>query len=250
MLCRVNLILPRGSALSSPDLLNRTYRKFSFSTSQQSSRYTKAYLFCAVGGIVVAASVREDVEDMAPLDLPGRPGNLTDDQKVKLKEMWLTAFKVFGIPTEDRIAPELENNADSSNGLSPTGTDTSDVQQNKGGKITSLFKKKKNKESTAAPSTTETPNDVSKLLMTDGDDKYSQTKEFKEALATSTPQEIHDTFWRMVKADHPDSLFLRFLRARKWDVNKAIVMLVATMHWRSKELDVTFLMFDFGLMVG
>ena len=79
---------------------------------------------------------------------------------------------------------------------------------------------------------------MSKLSISDGDDKYSQTKEFKEALATSTPQEIHDTFWKMVKADHPDALFLRFLRARKWDVNKALVMLVATMRWRNKELDV------------
>jgi hypothetical protein len=104
-----------------------------------------------------------------------------------------------------------------------------------------LFKKKKDREASPAPSTTTSTDvhaDISKLAIADGDDKYSQTKEFKEALATSTPQEIHDTFWRMVKADHPDALFLRFLRARKWDVGKAMVMLVATMHWRSKDLDV------------
>ena len=175
---------------------------------------------------------------MAPLELPGRPGNLTDEQKVKLKEMWSTAFKVFGIP-QDGVTPEPEKDNERNSEVSRTGADVSDGQQKKG-KLTSLFKKKKEQETPPPPvqSTSDIPNDISKLSIADGDDKYSQTKEFKEAIATTTPQEIRDTFWRMVKPDHPDSLFLRFLRARKWDVNKAIVMLVATMRWRSKELDV------------
>ncbi len=41
-----------------------------------------------------------------------------------------------------------------------------------------------------------------------------------------------------VKHDHPDALVLRFLRARKWDVDKALVMLISTMHWRAKEMHV------------
>jgi hypothetical protein len=174
---------------------------------------------------------------MAPLELAGRPGNLTDEQKAKLKEMWSTAFKVFGVPI-----PSTDSETDVETVASEvalTNTEPTDTKKG-GGKLTSLFKKKKDKEATPSPrpSTTELPADVSKLSIADGDDKYSQTKEFKEAIATSTPQEIRDTFWQMVKADHPDALFLRFLRARKWDVNKAIVMLVATMRWRSKDLDV------------
>jgi hypothetical protein len=186
---------------------------------------------------------------MAPLDLPGRPGNLTDEQSVKLKEMWSTAFKVFGIP-QDRIAPVPENDNEPSSEVSRTGTDVSDGQQKKG-KLTSIFKKTKDPEVSPSParSTNDIPSDVSKLSIADGDDKYSQTKEFREAIATSTPQEIHDAFWKMVKADHPDSLFLRFLRARKWDVNKAIVMLVATMRWRSKEIDVPSIL-SIRLIVG
>jgi hypothetical protein len=42
----------------------------------------------------------------------------------------------------------------------------------------------------------------------------------------------------MVKHDHPDALLLRFLRARKWDVDKALVMLVSTMNWRATEMHV------------
>ena len=247
MLHRSNLLFPRGSAAKRFRFsLNPTRTpNFSFSTSSthpQAPPLPKAYLFCAVGGLFVASSKSEDTEDMAPLNLPGRPGNLTDEQKVKLKEMWSTAFKVFAVP-QDRVAPEPENDNDSNSEVSRTGTDISESQQKKGN-LKSLFKKKNDREASHSPaqSKTDITNDVSKLSIADGDDKYSQTKEFKEAIATSTPQEIHDTFWRMVKADHPDSLFLRFLRARKWDVNKAIVMLVATLRWRSKELDVrTFL---------
>lgn len=38
--------------------------------------------------------------------------------------------------------------------------------------------------------------------------------------------------WDGVLGDHPDVLVLRFLRARKWDVEKAMEMLVSMMHWR------------------
>lgn len=31
-------------------------------------------------------------------------------------------------------------------------------------------------------------------------------------------EKIHAAFWGAVKAEHPDALMLRFLRARKWDV--------------------------------
>lgn len=188
---------------------------------------------------------------MAPLELPGRPNNLTEEQKVKLKEMWGTAFKVFGVPldveSESATATEVPTPTE---GVARTVTEATEAatepQPKKGGgKIKSLFKKKDKAEASTSGSSTPTAaatpdlsQSISQFVISESDDKYSQTKEFKDLLATSTPQEIQDTFWRMVKCDHPDSLFLRFLRARKWDVPKAIVMFVATLRWRSKELDV------------
>lgn len=230
MLCRFGLLC-RGFTKFSSSILTYTaqFESSAFFTSGPRSFRTlhKGYVFCAVG--IVAGSSVSGYVNMAPLELAGRPGNLTDEQKVKLKEMWTVAFKVFGVPLDEGS----EGDATPVNDLPTTNIETSSDNKEKksGGKLTSIFKKKKEKEASPSPAVPST--DISKLAIADGDDKYSQTKEFKEALATSTPQEIRDTFWRMVKADHPDALFLRFLRARKWDVDKAIVMLVATMRWRT-----------------
>src|SRR5579862_4188917 len=204
-------------------------KSFQFLTPKAQSFRTRnrGYLLCAVGGLFAASALRQD-EDMAPVELAGRPGNLTEEQKVKLKEMWTVAFRVFGVPIENGA----QGDTTPTNDLPRTSTESSDTKEKKSGnKLTSMFKKKKDKELSPSPASSQT--DISKLQIADGEDKYAQTKEFKEILASSSPQEIRDTFWRMVKADHPDALFLRFLRARKWDVDKAIVMLVATLKWRT-----------------
>lgn len=43
---------------------------------------------------------------------------------------------------------------------------------------------------------------------------------------------LRDTFWRFVKFDDPDTIMLRFLRARKWDVTRAVAMLAGCLKWR------------------
>jgi hypothetical protein len=41
--------------------------------------------------------------------------------------------------------------------------------------------------------------------------------------------------WGFVLAEHPDALVLRFLRARKWDVGRAMAMLVSAVDWRLEQ---------------
>ncbi|KAJ2077314.1 phosphatidylinositol transfer protein csr1 [Coemansia sp. RSA 988] len=49
---------------------------------------------------------------------------------------------------------------------------------------------------------------------------------------------IRDAFWAATLCDHPDVLLLRFLRARKWNVDDALQMLLACLRWRlDEELD-------------
>lgn len=98
----------------------------------------------------------------------------------------------------------------------------------------SLFRRKKDGESDSA--TTEPSQRP--VTIAEGDDKYGQTKEFHDAIASLSPGEIRSAFWTMVKHDHPDALLLRFLRARKWDVEKALVMMVSTLRWRTVDMHV------------
>ncbi|KAL9031232.1 MAG: hypothetical protein Q9196_000732 [Gyalolechia fulgens] len=143
--------------------------------------------------------------------LPGRPGNLTADQEAKLQELWTATLQVFGVQAPDR--PE---DADEQ----PPGSSTIAPDKKSKKKKHSMFRK--NDDGASA----------------DQNDKYGQSKEFQQVLATQDPEKLRNAFWSMVKHDNPDGLLLRFLRARKWEVHGALVMLIATMNWRLKDVHV------------
>ncbi|KAI7827902.1 CRAL-TRIO domain-containing protein [Kickxella alabastrina] len=46
---------------------------------------------------------------------------------------------------------------------------------------------------------------------------------------------LRSAFWSVVREDHADVLMLRFLRARKWDIEKAYKMAIAAIKWRIEE---------------
>ncbi|KAH8648681.1 CRAL-TRIO domain-containing protein [Xylariales sp. PMI_506] len=56
--------------------------------------------------------------------------------------------------------------------------------------------------------------------------------EDQEHSTDGSAADMRKTLWDAVKCDNPDSLLLRFLRARKWDIEKAIEMLVSDLEWR------------------
>ena len=163
-----------------------------------------------------------DIElEMSASVPPGRPGNLTTDQEAKLQELWAATLRVFGVtpPTNKPNGVDSSGEADK---LSVNGLE-------KKKKRVSMFGKKSRRDGTE--------NTVTEGSI-DSDDKYGQTKEFHSMLANQAPEDLRKTFWSMVKHDHPDGLLLRFLRARKWDVHNALVMMVATMSWRWQEMHV------------
>ncbi|MCJ1372958.1 hypothetical protein MMC20_004184 [Loxospora ochrophaea] len=158
---------------------------------------------------------------MVDAALPGRPGNLTADQEIKLKELWAETLKVFGVASPD-VDSELAHLKEEDH---EQQVKTPDKKKKKRRLFSRKYKDDDGDSQTDGQSTA-------------SDDKYGQTKEFHEALADSSPEDLRKAFWSMVKHDHPDGLLLRFLRARKWDVEKALVMLISTMHWRMYETHV------------
>lgn len=161
------------------------------------------------------------------LDMPAPPGhlgNLTAEQEAKLREFWAVTLKVFGVE-------DLQHASGTDTPQTEDASSEVDVKEKRKSRF-GVFRRHKDKESSNGSATpTKDPSHHGGST----DDKYGQVKEYQEILATQSPESLRATFWSMVKADHPDALMLRFLRARKWDVDKALVMLISTMRWRSQE---------------
>ena len=155
---------------------------------------------------------------MAGEPFPGRPDNLTAEEEQKLKEFWLALQALCG------VSP-LTNGTDtaSSSGDTPVEAKLKEAEKHKKKKRLGLFSRSKDEDEKAP---------VSGI---DGEDKYGQAKDYIKVLENTKPEQLREAVWSMVKHDNPDALLLRFLRARKWHVQNALIMLVATMHWRQQE---------------
>lgn len=183
----------------------------------------------------VDVSGLEDIAEMALEGvtyeaLPGRVDNLTPEQEEKVRKLWAAIFQVCAIGDQDDAAALGDKVA--------AHSDAANAKDKGGRKRKVTLFSRKHKPETDSDSASTASGLSSSLKEDDADDKYGQNKQFLDTLANTTPETIRATIWAMVKHDHPDALLLRFLRARKWDVDKALVMLVSTMNWRANELHV------------
>lgn len=158
---------------------------------------------------------------------PGTLGNLSAEQEQRLKEFWAITLKTFGIQD-----PSDVGSAGSARPITPADAPAPvESESAKKKEKHGLFHRKHKDNS----STSSSPGIGSS---NDPEDKYGQTRDLQAILAAAKPEDLRASFWSMVKNDHPDTLLLRFLRARKWDVQRALAMLVSTMHWRRTEMHV------------
>lgn len=169
----------------------------------------------------------------------GRPGTLTPQEEEKLRELWAHTMMVFGVHGEESNGAETPAAVPAT---TPAAASAAEKEKKKSKlSVFSRHKKDKADKNTEVDSTatsgTSTP-DIGRLSLSTDDDKFGQTAEFKAAIANNPPEDLRNAFWSMVKHDHPDALLLRFLRARKWDVERALVMMISTMHWRMGEMHV------------
>lgn len=137
--------------------------------------------------------------------LPGRVDTLTDKENEGLKKTWLRLIEVF---QQKGVAwtppPKVEE--------APKETKKASRWGFGGGKKESSENKDLFLGTTANPEWLSLPLEKA-LPLVPG-----------EALAT--------TFWNMVAGDNPDAVVLRFLRARKWDLDAGYNMLMNCLRWR------------------
>lgn len=159
--------------------------------------------------------------DMGETSQPGHVANLSPEQEEKLQQLWIATLQVFGVlDMEQAKALSSKVNGTIVPVLSKQSVPASgEAKKKKRG----WFGKKGESENAPAVSS---------------DDKYGLEAKFAHALENASPEVIKGSFWSMLKHDDPDMLLLRFLRARKWDVEKALVMMISTFHWRSVEMHV------------
>jgi len=168
---------------------------------------------------------------------PGRPETLTKAEEAKLKELWAASMRVFGVIEADSVATSSDNTTPEPASAATVPEEPTHSKKKSLGRLLSRSAKRDSHPSATATASSPTAV-ISPVALDESDDKYGHNKDFKFALASQTPAELREAFWGMVKCDNPDGLLLRFLRARKWDVDKALVMMVATMGWRAKEMNV------------
>jgi hypothetical protein len=167
------------------------------------------------------ASETEDTSfafGMSSQQIPnGHVGNLTPEQEDKLRKFWQAIANVCGW-SEDGSTSMRDVAKESAAAAAAADADAGKWRFG-------LFRKTENPGADTFGSGNE-------------DDKFGLTKQFNEVLAKQSAESIRETIWSMVKHDHPDALALRFLRARKWDVQKAVIMFITAMNWRQSEMHV------------
>ncbi|KAI9662537.1 MAG: hypothetical protein M1821_008704 [Bathelium mastoideum] len=187
---------------------------------------------------------------MAESAPPGRPGTLTPEQEEKLRELWKITLKVFGVQklhNQDEAQLDGAANGGSEPASETTGTAPSDKtsvealatpEKRKKSRLGGFLHRSKKESESPAPPTSPLAADGITDSLDGANDKYGQNKQFRETIASTSPDVIRSTFWSMVKHDNPDALLLRFLRARKWDVHAALIMAISAIHWRDQEFHV------------
>lgn len=166
----------------------------------------------------------------------GTVGNLTPEQETKLQEFWVLVLKVFGVNLDALNVGQVNDTGDAA---PPSPAHEKKKPKRRWGLWSRGGGDDDDGDDAKSISSVNgiTPS-LGSINIADGDDKYGQSKEFQQALVDLSPEEIRTAFWNMVKQDNPDSLLLRFLRARKWDLKKALVMMISTMRWRLQDVHV------------
>ncbi|KAG9322456.1 hypothetical protein KVV02_003182 [Mortierella alpina] len=144
--------------------------------------------------------------DIATPPGTGLVGKLTPDQKELLKQMWAEIFQIA-----DSGVLDVPND------LLPAGTaaETASIKSK-----TSTAKKSWFGSTKSAPAAAAVEVPTTRVNLAD--------------IGLSVDQ-LRPALWNNILGDHPDSLLLRFLRARKWNVTNGMNMILKAFKWRLED---------------
>lgn len=196
-------------------------------------------------------------------DPTGYVHNLTPTQDAKLRELWVLLFtsaasvlsavyevelpegppnKLFEVldrvhePTVEAIVAALKGETDTEFKDAPE-TNGENKEQKSLDKMDSLINKDAQNNIMSEMATRKvTPEHFSAVFasLRKMGVQESEIKSMEKILSQMTPEEMCFSVLKMIKQEHPDSLLLRFLRARKWDVGKGFAMMMSNILWRKE----------------
>lgn len=167
---------------------------------------------------------------------PGRVQTLSVDEEFRLKQVWAHLFNFWRVPVKSSKVLSVgkeQKTLDRTN--TTTSTASAETAKPKKKKLLGKFLKSSNPSPPPpAPVHKRTSSVTSTRSSESIEAAYPHTL-IHDSLKDLEADEIRNNFWQMLRADYPDNLILRFLRARKWDTDKAMGMIAHTLHWRLKE---------------
>lgn len=149
----------------------------------------------------------------------GKVYELTQPQERVLKQVWTYLFHFWQISVNGEAAFKKGD----SSSAAAAAADSSDKKKKK----TSFFGKL---QSTYAGSQQD------EVSEDDGEGKETEyvMNQIHKTLKDLDPQTTKDHFWDMLRVEAPDSVLLKFIRARKWRTDKAMSMIAHSMTWREE----------------
>lgn len=165
---------------------------------------------------------------------PGHVETLTPDQERKLKLVWSYMLTFFGYKL---VHPDA-------NALTRTTTTNSVLSEE------DTKKKKKKRLLGKLKLSHRRSQSIEKLerVLTHRSSISVKSKDFGASVHPCfkglDPKDMYKAFWMFLRQDTPDNLVLRFVRARKWNVDKSLGMMSSTMKWRYYEGKPDEILFD------
>lgn len=145
---------------------------------------------------------------------PGRVSTLTDDQEHVLKQVWMYLLHFTGHKV-NQTGPLVTHQHVPAPGA-----------KKKSGFLGKLKRKKDDEQLSDA---------LSRNSSIDPAVKHATDLKVHQALSGLNAKSTELALWDSLRQDSIDNFILRFIRARKWDIDNSLMMLSHSIEWRYKE---------------